>query len=127
MARAPTIITAGTTVSGRIEGAEDVEVFGAVKGSVQLDGSLFIDEKARVDADLSVSSLTIQGILVGNAAASEVIELTASARVIGDLTAPRVIVEDGAHYRGTIDMGQIEGDDEKPAAANRPAARAPAR
>ncbi len=110
MAKAPTVITAGIVVSGRIEGAEDIEVFGAVKGSVHLDGDVFVDEQARVDADLEVNNLTVHGILVGNVTASDAIELASTARVIGDLTAPRVIVNGGALYRGTIDMGDIEDE-----------------
>ncbi len=110
MAKAPTVITAGVVVSGRIEGAEDIEVFGAVKGSIHLDGDVFVDEKARVDADLEVNNLTVHGILVGNVTASDAIELAASARVVGDLAAPRVIVQAGARYRGAIDMGDIEGE-----------------
>lgn len=110
MAKAPTVITAGVVVSGRIEGAEDIEIFGAVKGSVHLDGDVFVDEKARVDADLEVNNLTVRGILVGNVTASESVQLAASARVVGDLTAPRIIVEAGALYRGMIDMGDIEDE-----------------
>lgn len=110
MAKAPTVITAGVVVSGRIEGAEDIEVFGAVKGSIHLDGDVFVDEKARVDADLEVNNLTVHGILVGNVTASDAIELAASARVVGDLAAPRVIVQAGALYRGAIDMGDIEDE-----------------
>jgi len=110
MAKAPTVITAGIVVSGRIEGAEDIEIFGAVKGSVHLDGDVFVDEKARVDAELEVNNVTVHGILVGNVTASDSIELAPSARVVGDLTAPRVIVQAGALYRGAIDMGDIEGE-----------------
>lgn len=127
MAKAPTVITAGIVVSGRIEGAEDIEVFGAVKGSVHLDGDVFVDENARVDADLEVNNLTIHGILVGNVTASDAIELAASARVVGDLTAPRVIVQAGALYRGTIDMGDIEGEMPGEGKAGRSKSRASSR
>lgn len=114
MAKAPTVITAAIAINGRIEGAEDVEVFGRIQGAVQLEGNLYIDEQARVDAEVEVTNLTIHGIYVGNATASESIELAPSARVVGDLTAPRVIVQAGARYRGMIDMGDV--DSETPAA-----------
>ncbi|MEZ4433430.1 MAG: polymer-forming cytoskeletal protein [bacterium] len=119
MAKAPTVITATTTVSGRIEGAEDIDVFGAIKGSVTLDGDLYIDEKARVEADLAVNHLVVHGILVGNVTATASVRITESARVIGDITAPRVALEAGARYRGTIDMGEIEGEEAKPASRER--------
>ncbi len=109
MAAAPTTIQAGTRVSGRIEGSEDIDVFGAVEGSVALQGHLLIDGDARVDAALEVSELTIHGVLVGNATVSGTIELHSTARVVGDLVAPSVIVHDGAQFRGLIDMGDAEG------------------
>lgn len=143
MAKAPTVITAGTTVSGRIEGAEDVDVFGTVRGSIRLDGDLYVDSKARLEADLDVNNVVIHGIVVGNVAASGAVEISKSARIIGDITAPRVSLEEGALYRGTIDMGDVEGESggksrsssrgrpssrrsersEKPAPAEKPAAR----
>lgn len=129
MAKAPTVITAGITVSGRIEGAEDIDVFGAIKGQVSLDGDLFIDEKARVEADLAVNHLVVNGILVGNVTATASVRIAESARVIGDITAPRVTLEAGARYRGTIDMGEGEGESDAGKSANRDRGRpsAPAR
>lgn len=122
--KAVTVIAAGTVVAGRIEGAEDVDLFGRIEGSLKLKGALKIDEKARADAELDVTRLEVRGILVGNATASESIELFGTARVVGDLVAPRIIVRDGARFRGLIDMGEpAEADDEAPA---RPAARRPA-
>ncbi|MCA9556943.1 MAG: polymer-forming cytoskeletal protein, partial [Myxococcales bacterium] len=66
MAKAPTIITASTTVDGRVEGSEDVEIYGAVRGAVRLEGDLYVDGEARVDAEVEVTTIAIHGILVGN-------------------------------------------------------------
>ncbi|MHC4836562.1 MAG: bactofilin family protein [Planctomycetota bacterium] len=107
---APTVVAAGTTISGTIEGAEDILVQGAIKGSVRLDGNLTVEADARADADIEATEVRIHGILVGNVTASALVELTKGARVIGDLTAPQVIVEGGAGYRGAIDMGDLSGD-----------------
>ncbi len=103
------MVQAGTRVSGRIEGSEDVDVYGAVEGSVDLDGHLFVDGDARVDATLEVSDLTIHGVLVGNATVSGTIVLHPTARVVGDLVAPRIIMHDGALFRGLLDMGDAGG------------------
>lgn len=107
---APTVVAAGTTISGTIEGAEDILVQGAIKGSVRLDGNLTVEADARADADVEATEVRVHGILVGNVTASALVELTKGARVIGDLTAPQVIVEGGAAYRGAIDMGDMSGD-----------------
>jgi cytoskeletal protein CcmA (bactofilin family) len=121
-----TVIAAGTTVSGRIEGAEDIEVLGTIKGSVVLDGAMRVDEDARVEADLELTSLDIHGIVVGNVTASERITLHASARVIGDLTTPRVVLDDGALFRGAIDMGEAPDEGSARPARARKSARSAA-
>lgn len=110
MGKAATVIAAGTAISGHVEGAEDIDVFGRVEGSIRLEGALVVDEKARLDAQVDVTSVTVSGIVVGNVTASELIELTSSARVVGDMTAPRIIVEDGATYAGQIDTGNVESN-----------------
>ncbi len=105
-----TVIAAGTRISGRLEGAEDVQVLGALQGTVHLEGALFIDTEARVDAECAVDSLEVHGILVGDVQASDTIELHPTARVVGDLAAPRVIVHEGARMRGLIDMGDMDAE-----------------
>ena len=108
MAKAATVITASSVVRGRIEGAEDLDIFGRVEGQIALEGSITIDGAARVDAAVSATSLFVHGILVGDASASDTIHLTADAQVVGDLTAPRIIIDDGARIRGMVDMGEAD-------------------
>jgi cytoskeletal protein CcmA (bactofilin family) len=124
MAQSPTIIAAGTTVSGRIEGSEDLQVLGAVKGTVQLEGALLIDEAARVEADCTVTHLEVHGVLVGDVTAADTIEIHKTARIIGDLRAPRVIMHEGALFRGLLDMGDL---DSEASASRRATSRSPAR
>lgn len=105
MARSTSTVAAGTQISGRIEGSEDLEVLGAVKGEIRLDGALHVDEEARVEAECHITRLVVHGILVGDVNASDAVEIHATARVIGDVTTPRIVLHEGALYRGTIDMG----------------------
>ena len=106
MAQATTVIAAGTSVSGRIEGAEDLDVFGSVDGAIALDGNINIAEGARLDADVEANVIHVAGIIIGNVTARQSIHLTTSSLVAGDITAPSVILDDGAKYRGHIDMGE---------------------
>ncbi len=119
------MIAAGTRVSGRLEGAEDLDVFGSVEGSIQLAGDLLVDGDARVDATVEVEHLTVHGVLVGDVTASGRVELHSTARVVGDIVAPQVVVHEGARVRGLIDMGEPEGQAStrraKPAATTTPA------
>lgn len=103
-----TVIGVETHVSGEIRGSEDLVVKGRVDGKIQLSHALVVEKGAIVQADVDVKSLDISGTLVGNIVAAESVRLQASARVVGDLAAPRVMMESGAAYRGRVDMGDIE-------------------
>src|SRR5512147_551599 len=121
MADNPTVIGVETRISGEIRGDEDLIIRGRVDGKVQLQNALTVEKGGIVQADVDVKRLIVSGTLVGNVVASESIRLQASARVVGDLAAPRVMMEAGAAYRGRVDMGDIEAA--RVAVAARPAVR----
>jgi len=121
MADKETVIGVETRISGEIRGGEDLIVKGRVDGKIQLSHALTVDKGAIVQADVDVKSLVVAGTLVGNIVASESVRLHASARVVGDLASPRVMMEAGAAYRGRVDMGDIEAA--RAAVASRAAAR----
>ena len=121
MADMQTVIGVETRVSGEIRGGEDLVVKGRVDGKIQLTHALTVDKGAIVQADVDVKNLVVSGTLVGNIVASESVRLHASARVVGDLASPRVMMESGAAYRGRDDMGDIEAA--RAAVASRAVAR----
>jgi cytoskeletal protein CcmA (bactofilin family) len=126
MADKETVIGVETQVSGEIRGDEDLIVKGRVDGKIQLSQALLVEKGAIVQADVDVKSLVVSGTLVGNIVAAESVRLQASARVVGDLASPRVMMESGAAYRGRVDMGDIEAARKAVAAraVSRPAASA---
>ena len=103
-----TIIGAETRISGEIRGEEDLVIKGRVDGRIHLSQTLTVEKGAVVQADVDVRVLVVSGTLVGNAVASESVRLSSSARVVGDLAAPRLAMESGAAYRGRVDMGDVE-------------------
>jgi cytoskeletal protein CcmA (bactofilin family) len=121
MADKETVIGVETRISGEIRGAEDLVVKGRVDGKIQLSHALTVEKGAIVQADVDVKTLLVGGTLVGNIVASESVRLQATARVVGDLAAPRVMMESGAAYRGRVDMGDIEAA--RAAVASRAVAR----
>lgn len=121
MADKETVIGVETRISGEIRGEEDLVVKGRVEGKIHLSHALTVEKGAIVQADVDVRNLTISGTLVGNIVASESVRLLASARVVGDLAAPRVIMDAGAAYRGRVDMGDVEAA--RAAVASRAVAR----
>jgi cytoskeletal protein CcmA (bactofilin family) len=102
-----TVIGPETRISGEVHGDEDLVVRGRIDGKVQLTQTLTVEKGAVIQADVDVRHLVVSGTVVGSIVASESVKLTASARVVGDLASPRVIMEAGAAYRGRVDMGDI--------------------
>lgn len=108
MAEPTTIIGEFTSVQGNLQGDEDLQVFGRVEGSIQLDRTLLIEPSGVVKADVSVRNAVVSGVVIGNVEASESVRLTAEGRMVGDIAAPRVIIVEGALFKGRVDMGEVE-------------------
>jgi cytoskeletal protein CcmA (bactofilin family) len=105
-------------ISGNLEGDEDLTVRGRVEGNVRLSRTLIVEASGVVKADVAVKNAIISGVVVGNVTATDSVQLTSEGRMVGDLAAPRVIIVDGASFRGRVDMGDVD--------AERPAGSAPA-
>jgi cytoskeletal protein CcmA (bactofilin family) len=102
-----TVIGDSVRVRGTLSGDEDLHVLGRVDGRVELQRTLVVAESGIVKAEVSVKNAVISGVVVGNVHASESIEITKEGRMVGDVYAPRVIIVDGASFRGNVDMGDI--------------------
>lgn len=97
------------TIKGEVTGDEDLLIEGRIDGSVDLgDHAVTVGSDGRVKADITGRIVTVEGEVEGDLRAEEQIILRRAARVEGDITAPRVVLEDGARFRGLVDMG--EGD-----------------
>lgn len=93
-------------IKGDVTGSEDLLIHGRVDGSVTLEKhAVGVGSEGRVKADISGRIITIEGHVEGDLSASEQIVLRGSAQVHGDIKAPRVVLEDGATFRGLVDMG----------------------
>ena len=93
-------------LKGEITGEQDLLIEGQVEGSVLLRShAVTVGEEGEVKASIVGRTITVKGSVKGNLTAGEQIVLHSSATVEGDLTAPRVMMEDGATFRGGIDMG----------------------
>lgn len=96
------------TIEGTVSGSEKVLIEGAVKGTIRLTGDLRIGTRARVEAKVHAKNVTIEGQLTGDVSADERIELVSSAKVDGNVKAPKIVVADGAQFRGNVDMGSAK-------------------
>lgn len=100
----PCIIGKGITVRGNLSGSEDLVIEGRVEGTIALKNHLTIESTGTVMADIETENLTINGEMQGNIVAGESVAINANAKVVGNVKAPRVIIEDGARFRGSVDM-----------------------
>ena len=92
---------------GELSSHEDLHFDGTLKGHLYLDdATLMLGETATVDADIRAKQVIVHGTVQGSIAAGERIELTATARVNGSLTAERVVIADGARFNGSVYMGR---------------------
>ena len=101
-----TIIGPGLVVEGEISGENGVTVTGTVKGRLAVSGPVSVEQGGVVEADVEATEVRVDGILTGNVVASERVELSENARVVGDVRSPRIRIADGAGFKGHIDMEQ---------------------
>jgi cytoskeletal protein CcmA (bactofilin family) len=101
---AHTVIGSTIVIDGEISGDEDLVIQGTVKGRIALRQSLFVEGSGVLEADVETANVDISGQVTGNIAASEKVELKADCRVIGDIRAPRILIADGAAFKGNVDM-----------------------
>jgi len=96
-------------VKGELSGSEDLVVDGEVEGSIALRGqSLTIGPNGRVRANVEARNVILHGRVDGDIHASERVELRKSASLSGDITTARISIEDGAFFKGTIDIQKPE-------------------
>ena len=96
-------------VKGEISGDEDLLIDGSVEGLVQLDERrLTIGATAKVTADIIAREVVVYGAVKGNLRAKDRIEIKKDASVNGDLTTARIMIEDGAYFKGSIEIDKAE-------------------
>jgi cytoskeletal protein CcmA (bactofilin family) len=116
-------------VKGELSGSEDLYLDGEVEGSVELRGhSLTVGPHGRVRAHTRAADVVVHGKVDGNIQADRV-ELKKSAIHVGNIVTQRVIIEEGAYFKGTIDIQREEKTEIKPgvsaaAASNSPSSAA---
>ena len=97
-------------IEGKIVSADNLTIDGQVEGTIEVgDHNLVIGSGAAVRADLVARTITISGAVTGGVMASERIELRATGSVIGDLTAPVLVLADGAVIAGRVEAGRKKG------------------
>ena len=109
------VIGATIKIKGDLSGDEDLLIEGRVEGTVKLDKhDLTVGESANVKANVTAKVVRVEGEVIGDVRGIERIVIAQVGRVQGNLSAPRVVVEDGAKFRGSIEMDGFESKPAKP-------------
>jgi cytoskeletal protein CcmA (bactofilin family) len=103
--REAAVIGRSIHINGDLRGEEDLRIEGDVNGTIQLkSNSLTIGKDGKIKADVYAKSVTIDGLVEGDVYGAERVNIRKNARVLGNITAPRVSLEDGARFKGSIEM-----------------------
>ena len=98
------VIGSAINIQGEVSGRQDLLIRGRVEGRISLPGCcLIVEREGRVKADLEAKVIRIDGHVAGSVQGEEQIRVNGRAR--GDLSAPKVILEEGCHYCGTVETG----------------------
>jgi cytoskeletal protein CcmA (bactofilin family) len=96
---------------GELIGTEDLHIEGRIEGTVIMEGqNLTIGQQGELDANIHAQNIVINGKLTGDVLADELIEIKNTAVVKGNLIAPRIQLEDGGKFRGSMDMVDTEDE-----------------
>ena len=119
-----TVIDSSTELSGKLRCQQALRVDGRVKGELKCDEAVIVGTNAKIEASIEADSVIIGGEVKGDIAARRKITLERTARVVGDLATPGIVIEEGAKLEGRIVIGSDEPTKKPAQAASRPTAKA---
>jgi cytoskeletal protein CcmA (bactofilin family) len=105
-------------IKGELSGSEDLYLDGEVEGNIDLrNHNLVIGPNGKVRANVHAKDVVIHGKVNGNVTGAEKVELKKTAVLNGDISTQRIVIEDGAFFKGAIDIrkGEVKGEPGRPA------------
>jgi cytoskeletal protein CcmA (bactofilin family) len=100
----PCVIGSKTHLKGEVVGDEDVVVEGIIEGHVRITRDLRVSTGGAVRATVEAQSVIVSGEVVGDCTATQRVEIQATGRLTGNIRAPRIVIAEGALFKGTSDM-----------------------
>ncbi len=108
-----THIAPGTRIEGRLSGPTELLIEGEVEGEIGIDASVMIGNEGMVQGPITAQVVRVSGRVIGNVHASERIEVAPSGSVEGDMAAPRVVIAEGAFFKGRVEMKGEQAEKER--------------
>ncbi|HSE84202.1 MAG TPA: polymer-forming cytoskeletal protein [Thermodesulfobacteriota bacterium] len=92
-------------IKGEVSGGQNLIIDGGLEGKVQLkDNQVTVGENGKISGEIHAKSIIIHGQVVGNMFAEERLEIKTSGSLKGDITSPRVVIDEGAYFKGSVHM-----------------------
>jgi len=105
------VIGPSITINGDLSGSEDLTIHGQVEGGINFrEHSVSIGAQGRVVADIVAKNIIVEGRLKGDLRGSEQVTVASTGQVSGDIHSPRVVLNDGCQFKGSIDMESKAAD-----------------
>ena len=107
----------GLFIKGEITGSESLYIDGKIEGTINLPGNrLTVGRNGQVNAAINAREIVVLGKVKGNVAATDRVDIRAEGALTGDVSAARISIEDGAFFKGGIDIRKPDAKAEKAAA-----------
>ena len=111
--RRVTHIAPGTRIEGKLTGATELLVDGEVAGEIRVEAAVAIGTDGVVEGPITASVVRVGGRVAGNVQATERVEVSPSGSLEGDIAAPRVVISEGAFFKGRVEMRTDRGEKDK--------------
>ena len=98
------LLDAGSHMTGELHFEDSFHIHGKLTGSIVSDGELRIGERGEVDGEIKVRYALVSGTVHGALRATERVEITATGKIFADISAPVVVMEEGAFFEGRCSM-----------------------
>lgn len=107
--RGPAVIGKSVMIKGQIFSREDLTIDGEIDGSVELhEHRLTVGPNGKLQAGVKAREVVVLGTIHGNVEASDKIDIRKDAKLVGDIKTTRIVIEDGAYFKGSIDIVRAE-------------------
>jgi cytoskeletal protein CcmA (bactofilin family) len=104
-ARGAARLGAGLVIKGHITGTEDLQIDGKVDGPISLNGhELTVGSTAQLNSEIHAGEVIVYGKVVGNLHARGRVDIKKDGSIVGDISSARISIEDGAHFKGRIEI-----------------------